>query len=140
MPPDSMWLASVTSSLQTSNCHLRSPSTPHSTLPVWMPMRMSTLNPVASLTNLSEHARVTGVARFHRRLSAGARTWWTLAGSLNCCCCSSVCSHRLYDQTSFFNTLVGKVRSERRKLQVINLYQLMLSTFPGSQHLPLSIQ
>lgn len=51
-PPLSMWFARVTSSLHTSNCHLRNPSTPHRTLPVWMPIRMSTLNPVASRTNL----------------------------------------------------------------------------------------
>lgn len=30
------------------------PITPHSTLPVWIPIRMSTLNPVASRTNLME--------------------------------------------------------------------------------------
>lgn len=51
-PPDSMWLASVTSSLHTSNCHFLRPSTPHNTFPVCMPIRMSTLNPAASLTNL----------------------------------------------------------------------------------------
>ena len=51
-PPDSMWLANVTSSLHTSNCHLRRPRTPHRTLPVWMPILISTLNPVASRTNL----------------------------------------------------------------------------------------
>lgn len=36
----------------TSNCHLRKPSTPHSTFPVWIPIRISTLNPVASRTHL----------------------------------------------------------------------------------------
>lgn len=51
-PPLSIWFARVTSSLQTSNCHFRKPSTPHNTLPVWMPILMSTLNPVASRTNL----------------------------------------------------------------------------------------
>lgn len=51
-PPLSMWLARVTSSLHTSNCHLRRPSTPHNTLPVWIPIRISTLKPVASRTNL----------------------------------------------------------------------------------------
>lgn len=51
-PPDSMWLAKVTSSLHTSNCHFRSPSTPQRTFPVWIPILMSTLNPVASRTNL----------------------------------------------------------------------------------------
>jgi hypothetical protein len=53
-PPDSMWLASVTSSLHTSNCHLRKPSTPHRTLPVCIPILISTLNPVASRTNLQK--------------------------------------------------------------------------------------
>lgn len=53
-PPDSMWLANVTSSLHTSNCHLRKPRTPHSTLPVCIPILMSTLNPVASRTNLQQ--------------------------------------------------------------------------------------
>lgn len=51
-PPLSMWLAKVTSSLHTSNCHFRRPSTPHSTFPVWIPILMSTLKPVASRTNL----------------------------------------------------------------------------------------
>lgn len=51
-PPLSIWLARVTSSLHTSNCHLRRPSTPHSTFPVWIPILMSTLKPVASRTNL----------------------------------------------------------------------------------------
>jgi len=51
-PPLSMWLAKVTSSLHTSNCHFRKPSTPHSTFPVWIPILMSTLKPVASRTNL----------------------------------------------------------------------------------------
>ena len=41
MPPDSMWLASVTSYDHTSNCHLRRPSTPHRTEPEWIPMRIS---------------------------------------------------------------------------------------------------
>jgi len=49
-----MWLANVTSSLHTSNCHLRKPRTPHRTLPVWMPILISTLNPVASRTNLKK--------------------------------------------------------------------------------------
>lgn len=53
-PPLSMWLARVTSSLQTSNCHLRRPRTPQSTLPVCMPIRMSTFMPVASRTCLPE--------------------------------------------------------------------------------------
>lgn len=53
-PPLSIWLANVTSSLQTSNCHFRKPNTPHSTFPVCTPIRISTLNPVASRTNLNE--------------------------------------------------------------------------------------
>jgi len=56
-PPLSMWLAKVTSSLHTSNCHFRKPSTPHSTFPVWIPILMSTLNPVASRTNLQDSIR-----------------------------------------------------------------------------------
>ena len=52
IPPDSMRLARDTSSLHTSNCHLRRPMTPHNTLPVWTPMRMSTLVRVASRTLL----------------------------------------------------------------------------------------
>lgn len=57
-PPDSMWLANVTSSLHTSNCHLRKPRTPHRTFPVCIPIRMSTLNPVASRTNLKQEYRL----------------------------------------------------------------------------------
>lgn len=56
-PPLSMWLARVTSSLHTSNCHFRRPRTPHSTLPVWIPILMSTLKPVASRTNLRASIR-----------------------------------------------------------------------------------
>jgi hypothetical protein len=41
IPPDSMWLANVTSYDHTSNCHLRRPSTPHSTEPEWIPIRIS---------------------------------------------------------------------------------------------------
>ena len=52
IPPDSILLAKVTSSLQTSNCHLRKPMTPQSTLPVWTPIRMSTLVCVISRTAL----------------------------------------------------------------------------------------
>jgi len=51
-PPDSMWLASVTSFDQTSNCHLRSPRTPHKTRPVWIPTRILTFTPVTSRTSL----------------------------------------------------------------------------------------
>ena len=35
--PDSKWFAMVTSVLQTSNCHFRSPRTPHKTLPECIP-------------------------------------------------------------------------------------------------------
>ena len=52
IPPDSILLAKVTSSLQTSNCHLRKPMTPQRTLPVWTPIRMSTLVCVISRTAL----------------------------------------------------------------------------------------
>lgn len=52
MPPDSMLLASVTSLDQTSNCHLRKPSTPQWTRPVWIPTRMLTFTPVTSRTKL----------------------------------------------------------------------------------------
>jgi hypothetical protein len=58
-PPDSMWLANVTSSLHTSNCHLRKPRTPHRTFPVWMPILISTLNPLDSRTNLEKETRDT---------------------------------------------------------------------------------
>lgn len=54
-PPASIWLASVTSLDQTSNCHLRRPSTPQWTRPLWMPTRMFTLTPVTSLTSLQMH-------------------------------------------------------------------------------------
>lgn len=54
IPPLSMWLAKVTSSLHTSNCHFLSPKTPQSTFPVWIPIRISTLKPVASRTNLQQ--------------------------------------------------------------------------------------
>lgn len=47
-----MWLASVTSLDQTSNCHLRSPRTPQCTRPVWMPTRMFTFTPITSRTSL----------------------------------------------------------------------------------------
>lgn len=51
-PPDSIWLARVTSSLQTSYCHFRRPITPHRTFPLWTPILMSTFTCVASLTAL----------------------------------------------------------------------------------------
>lgn len=51
-PPASIWLASVTSLDQTSNCHLRRPSTPQCTRPLCMPTRMFTFTPVTSRTNL----------------------------------------------------------------------------------------
>lgn len=54
MPPLSMWLASVTSLDQTSNCHLTRPSTPQCTRPVWMPTRMFTFTAITSRTRLSE--------------------------------------------------------------------------------------
>lgn len=55
MPPDSMWLASVTSYDHTSNCHLRRPSTPHRTEPEWIPMRMSRSNCKMNIvTNIKE--------------------------------------------------------------------------------------
>ena len=52
IPPDSIRFANVTSSLQTSNCHLRRPMTPQSTLPVCTPIRISTLVCVISRTAL----------------------------------------------------------------------------------------
>jgi len=58
-PPDSIWLAMVTSSDQTSNCHFLSPSTPHSTEPEWTPIRMSTSTHVASRTFLQHTASCT---------------------------------------------------------------------------------
>lgn len=51
-PPASIWLASVTSLDQTSNCHFRRPSTPQCTRPLCMPTRMFTFTPVTSRTNL----------------------------------------------------------------------------------------
>lgn len=54
-PPASIWLASVTSLDQTSNCHLRSPRTPQWTRPLWIPTLMFTLTPVTSLTSLQSH-------------------------------------------------------------------------------------
>lgn len=54
MPPLSMWLASVTSLDQTSNCHLTRPSTPQCTRPVWMPTRMFTFTAITSRTRLSK--------------------------------------------------------------------------------------
>ena len=51
-PPDSIWFAKLTSSLHTSNCHFRSPITPHNTFPVWTPIRISTFVWVACLTAL----------------------------------------------------------------------------------------
>lgn len=56
-PPDSILFASVTSSLQTSNCHFLRPSTPHNTLPECIPIRISILLPVASRTNLQLHTK-----------------------------------------------------------------------------------
>lgn len=52
MPPLSMLLARVTSLDHTSNCHLRRPSTPQWTRPVWMPTRILTFTPITSRTNL----------------------------------------------------------------------------------------
>ena len=55
MPPDSMWLANVTSYDHTSNCHLRRPSTPHRTEPEWIPMRMSRSTcKMNTVTNIKE--------------------------------------------------------------------------------------
>lgn len=65
-PPDSMWLARVTSCDHTSNCHLRRPITPHSTLPECTPTRMLISTPVASRTCLEEfhsHAETICAAR-----------------------------------------------------------------------------
>lgn len=53
-PPDSMWLAKVTSCDHTSNCHLRRPITPHSTLPECTPTLMLISTPVASRTCLKK--------------------------------------------------------------------------------------
>lgn len=51
-PPDSMWLAVVTSSDHTSYCHLTNPNTPLWTLPMCTPTLMFRLTPVASRTLL----------------------------------------------------------------------------------------
>lgn len=51
-PPDSMWLARVTSCDHTSNCHLRKPMTPQSTFPECTPTLMLISTPVASRTSL----------------------------------------------------------------------------------------
>lgn len=67
-PPLSIWLARVTSSLQTSNCHLRKPKTPHKTLPVWIPIRISTFMPVASRTCLGKRTQKKEIAQ---RLKSG---------------------------------------------------------------------
>lgn len=53
-PPDSMCMASVTSSDQTSYCHLMRPITPQSTFPEWIPILMSTMTLVASRTDLKQ--------------------------------------------------------------------------------------
>lgn len=47
-PPDSMWLANVTSWDHTSYCHFCKPITPQSTFPLWTPTRMLISTPVAS--------------------------------------------------------------------------------------------
>lgn len=65
-PPLSIWFANVTSSLQTSNCHFRKPSTPHNTFPVCIPIRISTLNPVASRTNLKNN-RIYSFQQFKKK-------------------------------------------------------------------------
>lgn len=54
-PPASIMLARVTSLDQTSYCHLRRPSTPHSTLPVWIPTLIFSCTSVASTTDLPEY-------------------------------------------------------------------------------------
>lgn len=41
MPPDSMWLAIMTSFDHTSKCHFLLPRTPHITDPLWIPIRIS---------------------------------------------------------------------------------------------------
>lgn len=51
-PPASIMLASVTSLDQTSYCHLRRPSTPQSTRPVWIPTLIFNCTSVASTTDL----------------------------------------------------------------------------------------
>lgn len=55
IPPLSMWLASVTSLDQTSNCHLTRPKTPQCTRPVWMPTRMFTFTAITSRTSLQKN-------------------------------------------------------------------------------------
>lgn len=52
IPPDSIWLASVTSLLHTSNCHFFNPKTPLSTRPVCSPTRMFNATSVLSQTIL----------------------------------------------------------------------------------------
>lgn len=78
-PPDSMWLASVTSFDHTSNCHLRRPRTPHRTRPEWMPTRIFRLTSVDSTTDL----RDTGNGRINQMkheciYKIGLWIWMTL--------------------------------------------------------------
>ena len=58
IPLASIWFANVTSFDQVSYCPFFRPKTPHKTRPVWIPIRISTLTPVASRTNLKfdEHS------------------------------------------------------------------------------------
>ena len=59
IPPDSIRLAKLTSSLHTSNCHFLKPMTPHNTFPVWTPILMSTFVCVISLTALQKRRFLT---------------------------------------------------------------------------------
>ena len=70
IPELSMLLANVTSCDQTSYCHLRNPSTPHNTLPVWTPTLMFTSTPVAFLTNLKEQKQKQ---KFNQRIQIRVR-------------------------------------------------------------------
>lgn len=76
-PPASIWFANVTSSDQVSYCHFFRPNTPHRTRPVWMPIRISTLTPVASRTSLNMSTMV-------RRRSLARLTWCRRSFSSPC--------------------------------------------------------
>lgn len=76
-PPASIWLASVTSLDQTSNCHLRRPSTPQCTRPLWMPTRMFTLTPVTSLTSLQMRIHTL----LFKKKTLTNISWWFLCFS-----------------------------------------------------------
>ena len=85
-PPASMLFARVTSLDQTSYCHLRSPRTPHSTRPLWMPTRMLRSTSVASTTDLRQGAVLLSVAVYSVTECCSHLVYYVERGTINLIC------------------------------------------------------